>query len=69
MGDNRGNPMGAWSILQKEPLLDVYLLHVVTPVGLEPTRLATSDPKSDLATNYNRGPIFVDQPGLEPGTY
>jgi len=60
--------MNTWSILQKEPFLDVYLLHIVTPVGFEPTRLATLDPKSSLATNYNRGPKFVDQPGLEPGT-
>ena len=60
--------MNAWSILQKEPFLDVYFLHVVTPERLELSRLATSDPKSDLATNYNRGPKFVDQPGLEPGT-
>lgn len=35
--------------------------YVVTPVGLEPTRLATSDPKSELATNYNRGPLYFGQ--------
>ena len=33
----------------------------MTPVGLEPTRLATSDPKSELATNYNRGPLYFGQ--------
>lgn len=32
--------------------------YVVTPERLELSRLATSDPKSDLATNYNRGPIL-----------